>query len=63
MRLDPQGRGPVFITIVNVVDNDDDNEFVNVAFFITCCNRVSSVPMLHAPRYNTSLNRRRKGGS
>jgi hypothetical protein len=34
MRLDPQGRGAVFITIVNVVDNDDDNEFVNVAFFL-----------------------------
>jgi hypothetical protein len=33
MRLDPQGRGAVFIAIVNVVDNDDDNEFVNVAFF------------------------------
>jgi hypothetical protein len=34
MRLDPQGRGAVYITIVNVVDNDDDNEFVNVAFFL-----------------------------
>jgi len=24
----------VYITIVNVVDNDDDNEFVNGAFFL-----------------------------
>jgi hypothetical protein len=34
MRLDPQGRGAVYITVVNVVDNDDDNEFVDVAFFL-----------------------------
>jgi hypothetical protein len=26
--------GAVLISIVNVVDNDDDNEFVNVAFFL-----------------------------
>ena len=34
MRLDPEGRGAVYITIVNVVHNDDDNEFVDVAFFL-----------------------------
>jgi len=38
MRLDPQGRGAVYITIVNVVDNDD-NEFVDIEYWPICLNR------------------------
>ena len=39
MRLDPQRRGAVYITIVNVVDNDDDNEFVDIEYWPISLNR------------------------